>query len=58
MRSSNNLKNKTPLDTYLASMYESSGSHFFRTTTRTESRPDAIDESRFIMTFSTILGVG
>ena len=38
-------------------MSESSGSHFFRTTTGIQSGPDAFDESRFIMTFLTILGV-
>ena len=38
-------------------MYESSGSHFFRTTTQVQSGPDAFDESRFVMTFLTILGV-
>ena len=38
-------------------MYESSGSQFFRTTTRIQSGPDAFDESRFVMTFLTILGV-
>ena len=38
-------------------MYESSGSHFFRTTTGIQSGPDAFDESRFVMTFLTILGV-
>ena len=38
-------------------MYESSGSQFFRTTTGTKSGPDAFDESRFIMTFLTILGI-
>ena len=37
-------------------MYESSGSEFFRTTTRIQSGPDAFDESRFVMTFLTILG--
>ena len=41
----------------LASMYESSGSQFFRTTTGIESGPDASDESRLVMTFLTILGV-
>ena len=41
----------------LASMPESSGSQFFRTTTGIQSGPDAFDESRFIMTFLTILGV-
>ena len=38
-------------------MYEISGSQFFRTTTGIQSGPDAFDESRFIMTFLTILGV-
>ena len=38
-------------------MYESSGSQFLRTTTGIQSGPDAFDESRFIMTFLTILGV-
>ena len=40
-----------------ASMYESSGSQFFRTTTGMQSGPDAYDKSKFIMTFFTILGV-
>ena len=38
-------------------MYESSGSQFFRTTTGTQSGPDAFDKSRFIVTFLTILRV-
>ena len=38
-------------------MYESSGSQFFRTTTGTQSGPDAFNESRFGLTFLTILGV-
>ena len=38
-------------------MYESSGSQFFRTTTGIQSGPHAFDESRFVMTFLTILGV-
>ena len=38
-------------------MYESSGSQFFRTTTEIESGPDASDESKFVMTFLTILGI-
>ena len=38
-------------------MYESSGPQFFRTTTGIQSGPDAFDESRFVMTFLTILGV-
>ena len=40
-----------------ASMYENSGSQFFRTTTQIQSRPDAFDESRFVMTFLIIVGV-
>ena len=40
-----------------ASIHESSGSQFFRTTTGIHSVPDAFDESRFVMTFLTILGV-
>ena len=60
MRPSNNLENKTLSDNILkssASMYESSDSQFFRNTTAIQSRPDAFDESRFVMTFLTILGV-
>ena len=38
-------------------MCESSGSQFFRTTTGIQSKQDAFDESRFVMTFLTILGV-
>ena len=38
-------------------MYESSGSQFFRTTTGIQSGPEAFDESRFVTTFLTILGV-
>ena len=34
-----------------ASMYKSSSLQFFRTTTGTQSGPDAFDESRFVMTF-------
>ena len=41
----------------LGSMYESSGSQFFRTTTGIQSGADAFDESRFVMTFLTILGL-
>ena len=40
-----------------ASVYESSGSQFFRTTTGIQSGPDAFVESRFVMTCLTILGV-
>ena len=39
------------------SMYESSGSHCFRTTTGIPTRPDAFDKSMFVMTFLTILRV-
>ena len=38
-------------------MYEGSSSQFFRTTTGIQSGPDAFDESRFVMTFLTNLGV-
>ena len=38
-------------------MYESSGSQFFRTTIGIQSGPDTFDESRFMMTFLTIVGV-
>ena len=38
-------------------MYESSGSQFFRTTTGIQPGPDGFDESSFVMTFLTILGV-
>ena len=39
-------------------MFESSGSQFFRTTTGIQSVPDGFDESRFVVTFLTILGDG
>ena len=59
MRPYNNLENKTLLDILnsLASMYESSGSQFFRTTTGIQSGPNVFYESRFVITFLTILGV-
>ena len=38
-------------------MYESSGSQFFRSTTGIQSGQDALDESKLVMTFLTILGV-
>ena len=38
-------------------MYESSDSQFFRTITAVQSGQDGFDESRFVMTFLTILGV-
>ena len=50
-------QDKTLLKNFLASMYESSGSQFFRTTTGIQSGQDAFEESRFVMTFLTILGV-
>ena len=40
-----------------AGMYESSGSQFFRTTTGIRSGLDTFDESSFILTLLTILGV-
>ena len=55
MRSSNNLKNKTHIKSS-ASMYKSSGSQFYRTTTEIQSGPHDFDESRFVMSFSPILG--
>ena len=39
------------------SMYESSGSQFFKTTTRIQPQLDNFDDWRFVMTFLTILGV-
>ena len=59
MRPSNNHENKT-FRTILkssASKYESSGSQFFRTTAGIQWEQDAFDESRFVMTFLTILSV-
>ena len=52
-----------PVDSFIhflkssASTYESSGSQFFRTTTGKQSGPDTLHESRFVMTFLTILQV-
>ena len=59
MTPSKNLENKTPSDTLKssASMYESSDPRFFITIIGIQSRPDAFDEFRFVMTFLTILGV-
>ena len=34
-----------------ANIYESSGSHFFRTTTGIQSESDALDKARFVTTF-------
>ena len=38
-------------------MHKGSGLNFFRTTSGIQSGPDSFDESRFIVTFLTILGV-
>ena len=38
-------------------MYESLDSLFFRTTTGIQLGPDAFEESMFVITFLTILGV-
>ena len=38
-------------------MYESSGLQFFITTTGIQSGQDTFDESRFVITFLTVLGV-
>ena len=59
MRPSNSLENKTfwQMLKCSASIYESSWSQFFRTTTGIQSGPDTFDESKFVMTFLTILGV-
>ena len=53
MRPSKNLQNKIHLDTLkgTASMYESSGSSFFRNTTGIQSGPDIFAESRFVINF-------
>ena len=40
-----------------ASMCEISGLQVFRTTTGIQSGSDTFDESRFVMTFLTVLGV-
>ena len=55
IRRSNNLENKILSDILkvLASMYESSGSQFFRTTAGIQSRPDAFNKSVLVMTFLT-----
>ena len=38
-------------------MYESSNTHFFRSTTGIQSGPDAFDESRLVINFLNNLGV-
>ena len=40
-----------------ASMYETSGLQFFRTTTGIKSGPEAFDESRFVKTLVTTFGL-
>ena len=58
MRPFNNLENSfRHILKSSASMYESSGSQLFRTTTGIQLGPDAFDESRFVTTFLTISGV-
>ena len=58
MRPSNNLENKSLSDTYgrVQLVRMKVQAQFFRTTTGIQSGPDAFDESRFVMTFLTILG--
>ena len=53
MKSSNNLENKTPLDSYwrVQLICKKVQAHSFL------GLPDAFEKSRFIMTFLTILGV-
>ena len=58
--SSKNLENKTPSDIFRRvqlECIERSRSHFFRTTSGIESRPDALDKSRLVVTFLTSLEV-
>ena len=60
MKPFNSLENRTLSDTFQkssASMYESSGSQFFRNTTAIESGHDTLDKSKFPITFLTFLGV-
>ena len=60
MRPSNNLETQGSFRRILKSsaiMYESSGSQFFRTTTGIQTGQNAFDESKFIKTILTILGV-
>ena len=54
MRPSNNPENKTSFRHILlcsASMHESSGSQFLRTTTGIKLGPGDFDKSKFVMTF-------
>ena len=55
MRPSNILDTFRNLLKSSASMYQISGSKFFRTTTEIQSGPDAFDESSFVMTFLTFV---
>ena len=60
MRPYNNLKKQDSLRHILkssASMHEGSGSQLFKTTTGIQSGPDTFDESRFVRTFLTSLGI-
>ena len=56
MKPSNNLENKTPSDS-IQLVCKKVQVQFFRTTTKIQSGTNAFDESRFDMTFLTILGV-
>ena len=53
MGPSNDLENKILSDTLksLASMYDSSGSLFLRSTNEIQLGPDAFDKSRLVLTF-------
>ena len=60
MEPSNSLQKQDPFRHILkssVSMYESSGSQFFRTTTARQAGLDAFDESRFTTTFLTIFQI-
>ena len=60
MRPSNNLENKTTSDTLsgVPLICKKDPVHIFlRTTTGIQSGPHALDESRFVIIFLTILGV-
>ena len=57
MTPSNNLDSFRHILKSSSSTYESSGSQFCRTTPGIESEPGAFDESRFLITFLTSLGV-
>ena len=57
MKPSNNLENKTPYDTYSRVQLICKKVLAHRTTTVTQSGPDAFDKPKFIMTFLTIFGL-